>query len=67
MFTDDHLEALDELIPGITPTIRGNALKCYLPDPEEGGVVKHYINRDDARRYGEAFLAYAETEPKPDL
>lgn len=51
-------------------TDRGNEVKCCVPDPEEGGCCKAYLNATECDELARGFAALAATlrvseEPKP--
>lgn len=50
----------DLLELGANITVNGNELKCWIPDMEEGGLTKAYLNAKECFELAEAFTVLAE-------
>lgn len=42
-------------------THRGDELKCWVPDPDEGGLTERYLSADDCVRLSTAFISLSMT------
>jgi len=58
---DEIVEQLNDIIPGLEliKTVRGDEIKGWTRDLEEGGSTKFYLNRLDCARLAELFAALA--------
>jgi hypothetical protein len=58
---DDIVEQLNDIIPGLEliKTVRGDEIKGWTRDIEEGGSTKFYLDRQNCARLAELFAALA--------
>ena len=48
------------LFGGFGPTFKGDELKGWVPDPEDGGVSKTYLSPEECREVARQFIDAAE-------
>ncbi len=59
---DEIVKQLNDIIPGLEliKTVRGDEIKGWTRDLEEGGTMKFYLNAADCRLLSEAFAKLAD-------
>lgn len=58
---DEIVKQVNNIIPGLDliKTVRGDEIKGWTRDIEEGGTMKFYLNAADCRLLSEAFAKLA--------